>query len=286
MKAEIIDGKLLSLKIKEELKKEVDFLKAQNINPCLAVVVVGENKASAKYVSFKEKTCQELGIESLVFRLPEDTDEIYLSGLIEELNNNLAVNGILIQLPLPKHLNQNRIIEKINFIKDVDGFTPYCLGRLLIDNPLFVPCTPKGIIRMFDEYKIDLEGKNAVVIGRSIIVGKPLSLLLLKRNATVTLCHSKTKNLAEITKKADILCVAIGKPKFITSGMVKEGAVVVDIGINVTESGRVTGDIDFEEVQQKASYITPVPGGVGPMTIAMLMENTIYATKIQKGLIK
>lgn len=286
MKAEIIDGKLLSLKIKEELKKEVDSLKAQNINPCLAVVVVGENKASAKYVSFKEKTCQELGIESLVFRLPEDTDEIYLSGLIEELNNNLAVNGILIQLPLPKHLNQNRIIEKINFIKDVDGFTPYCLGRLLIDNPLFVPCTPKGIIRMFDEYKIDLEGKNAVVIGRSIIVGKPLSLLLLKRNATVTLCHSKTKNLAEITKKADILCVAIGKPKFITSGMVKEGAVVVDIGINVTESGRVTGDIDFEEVQQKASYITPVPGGVGPMTIAMLMENTIYATKIQKGLIK
>lgn len=286
MRAEIIDGKLLSLKIKEELKKEVDSLKAQNINPCLAVVVVGENKASAKYVSFKEKTCQELGIESLVFRLPEDTDEIYLSGLIEELNNNLAVNGILIQLPLPKHLNQNRIIEKINFIKDVDGFTPYCLGRLLIDNPLFVPCTPKGIIRMFDEYKIDLEGKNAVVIGRSIIVGKPLSLLLLKRNATVTLCHSKTKNLAEITKKADILCVAIGKPKFITSGMVKEGAVVVDIGINVTESGRVTGDIDFEEVQQKASYITPVPGGVGPMTIAMLMENTIYATKIQKGLIK
>lgn len=286
MVAEIIDGKLLSFKIKEEFKKEVESLKTQNINPCLAVVVVGENKASIKYVSFKEKTCHELGIESLVFKLPENIDEIYLSRLIEELNNEIAVNGILVQLPLPRHLNQNKIIEKINPLKDVDGFTPYCLGRLLIDNPLFVPCTPKGIIRMLDEYKIDLEGKNAVVIGRSIIVGKPLSLLLLKRNATVTLCHSKTENLAEITKKADILCVAIGKAKFITSEMVKDGAVIVDIGINVTESGKVIGDVDFEKVKEKASYITPVPGGVGPMTIAMLMENTIYAAKLQKGLIK
>lgn len=286
MVAEIIDGKLLSFKIKEELKKEVESLKTQDINPCLAVVVVGENKASLKYVSFKEKTCQELGIESLIFKLPENTDEIYLSELIEELNNNVTVNGILVQLPLPEHLNQNKIIDKINPLKDVDGFTPYCLGRLLIDNPLFIPCTPKGIIRILDEYKIDLQGKNAVVIGRSIIVGKPLSLLLLKRNASVTICHSKTKNLAEITMKADILCVAIGKPKFINSQMVKNGAVIIDIGINVTESGKVTGDVDFEEVQQKASYITPVPGGVGPMTIAMLMENTIYAVKLQKGLIK
>lgn len=285
MVAEIIDGKLLSFKIKETLKKEVETLKTQDIKPCLAVIVVGENKASLKYVAFKEKACQELGIESMVFKLSENTEEIYLNRLIEELNNDLAIHGILVQLPLPKHLNQNMIIEKINPLKDVDGFTPYCLGRLLIDNPLFVPCTPKGIMRMLDEYKIDLKGKKAVVIGRSIIVGKPLSLLLLKRNATVTICHSKTENLAEITKKADILCVAIGKPKFVTSDMVKEEAVIIDIGINVTESGKVTGDVDFEEVQRKASYITPVPGGVGPMTIAMLMENTIYAAKLQKGLI-
>jgi len=285
MSAVIIDGKLVALRIKEELKREVEALKFQNINPCLAVVVVGENKASLKYVSFKEKSCKELGIESLVFRLPENTDEIYLSGLIEELNNNVTVNGILIQLPLPKHLNQNVILEKINPLKDVDGFTPYCLGRLLIDSPLFVPCTPKGIIKILDEYKIDLAGKNAVVLGRSIIVGKPLSLLLLKRNATVTICHSKTKNLAEITKEADILCVAIGKPKFITSQMVKDKAVVIDIGINVTDTDKVTGDVDFEQVKEKASYITPVPGGVGPMTIAMLMENTIHATKLQKGLL-
>lgn len=283
MAAELLDGKLLATKIKEELKKEVEHLKSRGINPCLSVILVGENKSSQKYVSFKEKTSKELGIKSLVFRLPENTDESSLSKLIDELNENPEVNGILVQLPLPKHLNQQRILEKINPFKDVDGFTPFCLGRLLIDNPLFIPCTPKGVLRMLDEYKIDIEGKNAVVVGRSIIVGKPLSLLLLKRNATVTVCHSKTRNLEEITKKADILCVAIGKEKFITAQMVKDKAVVIDIGINVTASGKVTGDVDFDGVKEKASYITPVPGGVGPMTIAMLMENTIYAAKLQRG---
>ncbi|WP_353684240.1 bifunctional methylenetetrahydrofolate dehydrogenase/methenyltetrahydrofolate cyclohydrolase FolD [Thermodesulfovibrio sp. 3907-1M] len=285
MSAEIIDGKLLASKIKEELKKEVHNLKDQGIKPCLAVVLVGENKASQKYVSFKEKTCKELGIESLVYRLPENTDEANLIKIIDGLNDNPQVNGILVQLPLPKHLNQQKILEKINPSKDVDGFTPYCLGKLLMDTPLFIPCTPKGVLRMLDEYKINLEGKNAVVVGRSIIVGKPLSLLLLKRNSTVTVCHSKTKELREITKKADILCVAIGKEKFINASMVKEGAVVIDIGINVTADGKVAGDVAFNEVKEKASYITPVPGGVGPMTIAMLMENTIYATKLQRGLL-
>ncbi len=286
MSAEIIDGKSLALKIKEKLKKEVQDLKNSGINPCLAVVLVGENIASQKYVSFKEKTCKELDIQSLVFRLPENADEMSLIKLIDELNENSQVNGILIQLPLPRHLNQNRVLERINPLKDVDGFTPFCLGRLLIDNPLFIPCTPKGVIRMLDEYKINLEGKQAVVIGRSIIVGKPLSLLLLKRNATVTMCHSKTVNLQDITKKADILCVAIGREKFITSHMIKEGAVIIDIGINVTVSGKVVGDVNFDDLKEKASYITPVPGGVGPMTIAMLMENTIYATKLQHRVVK
>lgn len=286
MSAEIIDGKSLALKIKEKLKKEVQDLKNSGINPCLAVVLVGENMASQKYVSFKEKACKELDIQSLVFRLPENTDEMSLIKLIDELNENSQVNGILIQLPLPRHLNQNRVLERINPFKDVDGFTPFCLGRLLIDNPLFIPCTPKGVIRMLDEYKINLEGKQAVVIGRSIIVGKPLSLLLLKRNATVTMCHSKTLNLQDITKKADILCVAIGRENFITSHMIKEGAVIIDIGINVTVSGKVVGDVNFDDVKEKASYITPVPGGVGPMTIAMLMENTIYATKLQHRVVE
>jgi len=281
---EILDGKLLSFKIRENIKKDVEVLKNRGISPCLAVIVVGYNKASLKYVSFKEKACKELGIESMIFKLPENTEEINLIKLIEELNNNQRINGILIQLPLPSHLDQNAILEKISPFKDVDGFTPYCLGRLLTDNPLFIPCTPKGVLKMFDEYKIALEGKHAVVVGRSIIVGKPLSLLLLRKNATVSICHSRTRNLTEITKKADILCVAIGKERFISADMIKEGAVVIDIGINVTDTGRVVGDIDFDEVKKKASYITPVPGGVGPMTIAMLMENTVIAAKLQKEL--
>lgn len=281
----LINGKFIASVIKEEVKADVEELKSKGINPCLAVILIGENKASEKYVSFKEKTCLELGIKIVIFRLSADTEEKDVLKLIDELNQNNSINGILVQLPLPKGFNQNGILQKISPIKDVDGFTPYCLGRLLTDDPLFIPCTPKGIIRLLDIYEIALEGKRAVVVGRSVIVGKPLSLLLLRKNATVTLCHSKTQGLREITKSADVLCVAIGKPNFIKSDMVKDGAVVIDVGINVLENGKVVGDVDFEAVREKASYITPVPGGIGPMTIAMLMENTVYATKLQKGLL-
>ncbi len=282
----LINGKFLASIIKEDLKIEIDSLRKKGIIPSLAVILVGENKASEKYVSFKEKTCQEIGIKSIVFKFSEDTQEEEITKLIDELNSNPSVNGILIQLPLPKHIDQNNLLLKIDPLKDVDGFTPYCLGKLLMDEPLFVPCTPKGILRMLDTYEIGIEGKNAVIVGRSIIVGKPLSLLLLKRNATVTICHSKTESLEEITRRADILCVAVGKPNFITEDMVKDGAVVIDIGINVSAYGKIIGDVDFERVKEKVSFITPVPGGVGPMTIAMLMENTIFATKLQKGLIE
>lgn len=281
----LMNGRFIASIIKEEVKIEVEKLRSEGINPCLAVILVGDNKASEKYVSFKEKTCKELGIKSLLFNFSNETQEEDILNLIDELNHNTSINGILVQLPLPKHINQNNILQKIEPIKDVDGFTPYCLGRLLMDNPLFIPCTPKGVIRMLDIYGIEIERKKAVVIGRSVIVGKPLSLLLLRRNATVTLCHSKTEGLEEITKNADILCVAIGKPNFITADMIKKGVVVIDIGVNVIDYGKVVGDVDFERVKEKTSYITPVPGGVGPMTIAMLMENTIYATRVQKGLL-
>lgn len=284
MAANIIDGKALALAIKEEIKAEVERLKVRGIKPGLAVILVGKDKASEKYVSFKEKTSKEVGIESFVFRLPEDTTGSYIISLIEELNKDCRVSGILVQLPLPSSFSQSVILEKINPFKDVDGFTPYCLGRLFMDSPLFIPCTPKGIIRMLDAYNIDVEGKKAVVIGRSIIVGKPLSVLLLRRNATVTICHSRTKDLEKITKDADILCVAIGKPGFIKHDMVKDGATVIDVGINVLDNGKVVGDVDFNSVRQKASFITPVPGGVGPMTIAMLMENTVMAAKLQSKL--
>lgn len=284
MHSKIIDGKKLAHKIKESLIEEVENIKKSGIKPCLSVILVGENKASKKYVNFKEKACEELGIDSIVFRMPENTSEEAIIKKIDELNNDKNINGILVQLPLPRHISQNKILHKIEPLKDVDGFTPYCLGRLLIDDPLFIPCTPKGVIRMLDEYNIKIESKNAVVVGRSVIVGKPLSLLLLRRNATVTVCHSKTEGLKEITRSADILCVAIGKSNFISGEMIKDGAVVIDIGINVGLDGKISGDVDFESALQRASYITPVPGGVGPMTIAMLMENTINATKIQRVL--
>jgi methylenetetrahydrofolate dehydrogenase (NADP+)/methenyltetrahydrofolate cyclohydrolase len=284
MSAKILDGKALSAKIKEEIKEEVLSLAVKGIKPSLAVILVGDNLASQKYVSFKEKACRELGIESIVFRLPEETQGVELISLIKDLNHNSSINGILVQLPLPPHLSENIIIENINPLKDVDGFTPLCLGRLFVDNPLFVPCTPKGVLRMLDEYFIDIEGKNVVIVGRSKIVGKPLAMLFLRRNATVTICHSKTKDLKEITRSADILCVATGRAGLIKADMVQEEAVVIDIGINVTKEGKVVGDVDFDSIKEKASYITPVPGGVGPMTIAMLMENTIRAAKIQKGL--
>lgn len=284
MHSKIIDGKKLAQKIKERLIEEVENIKKSGIKPCLSVILVGENKASKKYVNFKEKACEELGIDSIVFRMPENTSEEAIIKKIDDLNNDKNINGILVQLPLPRHISQNKILQKIEPLKDIDGFTPYCLGRLLIDDPLFIPCTPKGVIRMLDEYNINIESKNAVVVGRSVIVGKPLSLLLLRRNATVTVCHSKTEGLKEITRSADILCVAIGRSNFISGDMIKDGAVVIDIGINVGLDGKISGDVDFESALQRASYITPVPGGVGPMTIAMLMENTINATKIQRVL--
>lgn len=283
MKAKILDGKDLARNLNQSLKEEVAKLKDRGINPHLAVVLVGDNKASEKYVSFKERACRELGIESSVLRLPLETSEDELIRVIDNLNSDPKVNGILIQLPLPAHISQSIVLERIAPLKDVDGFTPYCLGRLLTDNPLFIPCTPKGIIRMIDFYGIKVEGKRAVVVGRSVIVGKPLSLLLLQRNATVTVCHSKTENLSELTKEADILCVAVGKPRFIKADMIKEGSVVIDVGINVDSEGKVVGDVDFDEAKNIASFITPVPGGVGPMTIAMLMENTVEAAKLQKG---
>lgn len=281
---EIIDGKILAARIKEQLKDEVNSLIKTGITPKLSVIIVGENKASLKYVSYKEKSCNELGIKSEVIKLPETVTEKEVADVVEKLNTDPSVNGILVQLPLPRHINQQNILSKIEPSKDVDGFTPYCLGRLLMDIPLFIPCTPKGIIRMLDEYGIEIEKKRAVVVGRSIIVGKPLALLLMRKNATVTVCHSKTENLEDITRDADILCVAIGKANFINANMVKRDAVVIDVGINVGADGKVTGDVDFKSVSEKASFLTPVPGGVGPMTIAMLMENTVEATKIQRGI--
>ncbi|MEJ5227595.1 bifunctional methylenetetrahydrofolate dehydrogenase/methenyltetrahydrofolate cyclohydrolase FolD [Thermodesulfovibrio sp.] len=281
---QIIDGKILAARIKEQLKAEVNSLIKSGITPKLSVIIVGENKASLKYVSYKEKSCNELGIKSEVIKLPETVMEKEVVEVIEKLNTDSSVNGILVQLPLPRHINQQNILSKIEPSKDVDGFTPYCLGRLLMDIPLFIPCTPKGIIRMLDEYGIETEKKRAVVVGRSIIVGKPLALLLMRKNATVTVCHSKTESLEDITRDADILCVAIGKPNFINARMVKRDAIVIDVGINVGTDGKVTGDVDFKSVSEKVSFITPVPGGVGPMTIAMLMENTVEATKIQRGI--
>ncbi len=271
----IIDGKKVSAKIREELKKEVLSLH-KKID--LAVILVGDNKASTIYVNNKEKACAEVGITSRPFILPEQTTEEDLRRIIEELNNDKDVYGILVQLPLPKHLNERKILSYIAPDKDVDGFSAYQMGKLLLGEDCLVSCTPQGIMRLLEEYDIPLEGKKAVIVGRSNIVGKPLSLLFLQKNATVTVCHSKTKDLASVTKQADILAVAIGKPKMITAEMVKENAVVIDVGINRTSDG-LCGDVDFENVCEKCSYITPVPGGVGPMTVTMLLCNTVKAAK-------
>lgn len=277
----ILDGKLLADKITQNLKNEVSKLKKK---PKLAVILVGDNPASEIYVRNKEKRAAETGYESLVLPLPKDISEENLLEHIYILNEDKDINAILIQLPLPQHLNKQRIMEAIEPIKDVDGFTSYNFGRLALGyKPYSYPCTPKGIIRLLDEYNIEIEGKNALVIGRSIIVGKPIALLLQARNATVTSAHSKTKNLKELAKNADIIVSAVGKPKFITADYIKENAVIVDVGINRMENG-LCGDIDFATVKEKASFITPVPKGVGPMTIAMLMENTLELYKIQKEL--
>lgn len=277
--ATIINGKELAAKIRANLKLEVENLKKQGINPKLAVIMVGNDKASSVYVRNKSKACNEIGISFEEFLLKEETTREELLNLIEELNNRKDINGILLQSPIPKHLDIREAFNAINYKKDVDGFHPINVGKLAIGEESFVSCTPSGVMKMLEEYKIEVQGKNAVVIGRSNIVGKPLAQLLLNANATVTICHSKTQNISEITKQADILIAALGKPKFVTEEMVKEGAVVIDVGINRNEEGKLVGDVDFENVEKKASYITPVPGGVGPMTIAMLMTNVVKAAK-------
>jgi len=275
----IIDGKRVASQIKENIVAEVRSLKQKTgKTPGLAVVLVGDDHASAVYVRTKNKTCKNLGFQSFENILPANTSESTLLGLIDELNKDERVSGILVQLPLPSHISSYKILEAINPQKDVDGFHLENIGRLVTGNATFKPCTPEGIIQLLDHYKVDVEGKNAVVLGRSNIVGKPISLLLLERNATVTICHSRTKNLSAITKSADILIAAIGKPNFVTDDMVKDDVVIIDVGINRVND-KLIGDVDYQSVSKKASLITPVPGGVGPMTIAVLMANTLQAFK-------
>lgn len=278
---EIIDGKGLAKKIRENLKKDVDELRKEGIIPKFAVILVGEDPASKIYVRNKNKACVEIGIEYEEHVLKQDTTMEELLRLIDKLNKDNSINGILLQSPLPQHLDINEALKQIDYKKDVDGFNPVNVGKLSLGQDCFVSCTPYGIIKMLEEYKIPIEGKNAVIIGRSNIVGKPLIQCLLSKNATVTVCHSKTQNIEEITKNSDIIIAAMGKPKFLKGNMVKQGATVIDVGINRMENGKIVGDVDFEEVSKKTSYITPVPGGVGPMTIAMLMNNIVKATKEQ-----
>ena len=272
---QIIDGKAISTALKEELKVKVDALKEQGIEPCLAVILVGEDPASTVYVNNKKKACEFIGIKSLSYELPESTTQDELLALIDKLNADDGVNGILVQLPLPKHIDEDAVIQAISPRKDVDGFHPQSVGALCIGQKGFVSCTPAGIIELLKRSNVEIEGKECVIIGRSNIVGKPMSLLMLRENATVTVCHSRTKNLKEVTRRADILIVAIGKPKMITAEYVKEGAVVIDVGIHRLEGKKLCGDVDFDTVAEHTSMITPVPGGVGPMTIAMLMKNCV-----------
>ena len=279
---EILDGKKVSAKVRKNLKLEVDNLKKEGVKPKLAVIMVGDDIASKVYVRNRNKACEEIGIEYEEFLLNTDTTMEELLNVIDNLNKNQNIDGILLQSPIPKHLDINKAFRAILPEKDVDGFHPINAGKLSIGEKCFVPCTPHGVVKIMDEYNIETEGKNVVIVGRSNIVGKPLIQCMLQKNATVTVCHSKTKNLEEFTKKADILIVAIGKPKFITENMVREGVVVIDIGINRNEEGKIVGDVDFDNVSKKASYITPVPGGVGPMTVAMLMENVVEAAKQNK----
>lgn len=277
--AKIIDGKALAQKIRENVKKEVDNLKLQGINPKLSVIMVGNDSASAVYVRNKSNACKNTGIEFEEYFLPEETKEEELIELIEKLNKDDSVHGILLQSPVPKHINIDRAFDTISYKKDVDGFNAVNVGKLCLGKDCFISCTPYGIIKLLEEYNIDISGKRAVVIGRSNIVGKPMLQCLLAKDATVTICHSKTQNLAEVVREADIVVAAIGKPNFITGDMIKKDAVVIDVGINRMEDGKLIGDVNFEEAKEKASYITPVPGGVGPMTIAMLTENVVKATK-------
>ena len=275
----IIDGKKLAQKIRTNLKIECEELKKKGINPKLAVILVGNDGASKVYVKNKSIACQEIGIEYEEYLLNEDINQEKLINLIEKLNKQKDIHGILLQSPIPTHLDINQAFEAISPKKDVDGFNPINVGKLSLNQDTFVSCTPYGIMKMFEEYNIKLEGKNVTIIGRSNIVGKPLLQCCINKNATVTMCHSKTNNLEQYTKNADILIAAMGKAKFIKENMVKDGVVVIDVGINRGQDGKLTGDVDFENVEKKASYITPVPGGVGPMTIAMLMNNVIKAAK-------
>ncbi len=280
----LIDGKEVSTFIKNQAKAEVEQLKEKGILSCLAVIIVGDNPASRVYVNNKKKACEVVGIKSIEYALSEETTEEELLTLIDKLNSDKAVNGILCQLPLPKHIDEDKVIDAIAPEKDVDGFSAVNVGKLWLGKYDIASCTPAGVIELLDYYNIDIEGKNCVVIGRSNIVGKPMLSLLLQRNATVTVCHSRTKDLKSVTSKADILIVAIGRERFVTADMVKEGAVVIDVGINRDSNGKLCGDVDFEAVKEKTSFITPVPGGCGPMTIAVLMKNTVIATKKQNNI--
>ena len=280
--AELINGKVVSEKLRAELRLEISAFKEESgLTPGLAVIVVGSDPASRVYVRNKHKACLDVGIESFQIEYPEEIAEDELLLKIDELNRDPRVNGILVQLPLPKHINEQRVIERISADKDVDAFHPANVGRITIGNYTFLPCTPSGIISLMDHYGVEIEGKRCVVIGRSNIVGKPMALLLTERNGTVTLCHSRTKNLASICRESDIIVVAIGRANFLTADMVKPGAVVIDVGINRLPDGKLCGDVAFDEVSSVASMITPVPGGVGPMTITTLLKNTLLAAKMQ-----
>ena len=279
--AKIIDGKLISTQIKEELKEKVARMKAQGTEIALAVIQVGDDPASSVYVRNKKKACEYIGIRSIAYELKEETTEEELLEIIDELNERKDVNGILVQLPLPAHINEDRILDRISPHKDVDGFHPQNVGALCIGKKGFISCTPAGVIQLLKRSDIEISGKECVVIGRSNIVGKPMALLLLRENGTVTVAHSRTKDLKEIAKRADILVVAIGKPKFITADYIKNGAVVIDVGIHRNEENKLCGDVDYESVEPLCSAITPVPGGVGPMTIAMLMHNCVESVSLQ-----
>ena len=279
----IIDGKKVSAEVKEQVRLETLELAKKGIKPGLAVIIVGDDPASRVYVNNKKKACEAVGFLSREYALPATTTQDELLSLVDELNNDKEINGILCQLPLPKGLDEKAVIEAISPLKDVDAFHAINVGKIMIGDYDFLPCTPAGVMEMLHSYKIPVEGKKCVVIGRSNIVGKPMAMLLLHENGTVTVTHSRTKNLAEVTREADILVAAIGKPKFVTADMVKEGAVVIDVGMDRDENGKLCGDVDFENVKEKCSAITPVPGGVGPMTIAVLMKNTLKACKIQNN---
>ena len=280
----IIDGKKVSAQVKEQVRIETEELVKKGIKPGLAVIIVGDDPASRVYVNNKKKACEKVGFLSKEFALPATTTQEELLALVNELNEDKEINGILCQLPLPKGLDEKAVIEAISPLKDVDAFHASNVGKIMIGDYDFLPCTPAGVMEMLHSYIIPVEGKECVVIGRSNIVGKPMAMLLLHENGTVTITHSRTKNLKEVTKRADILVAAIGKPKFVTADMVKEGAVVIDVGMDRDENGKLCGDVDFENVKEKCSAITPVPGGVGPMTIAVLMKNTLKACKIQNNL--